>query len=225
MAERRTPSKIEERIREVFMARPQSRQSTDMSREELRSARLAEAMQRQIRPASDSSNELKARIQTLERDFQRTVEQLEEELRLKIAAMRRNLEAEIERETAEFERKGKSKGQSPPRPVRAYSTPRVRDSDEETKPKEPAKTALQKLKESKLKLAEYQTLLRTPSKSPSNATNWSAKGDSQPIKPQEESYRPPKRPIPQSEGKRRPDEMPLRPKSLYERILALQKKG
>lgn len=227
MAERRTPSRIEERIREVFMARPQSRQSSDLSREEVRTARLAEAMQRQIRPLPDSNNsELKARIQALERNFKRRVEELEEELRQKVAVMREDLEAEVARETADFERKGRKGGlQTTPRSVRAYSTPRVRDSEEEVKPKEQVKTALQKLRESKSKLEEYQTLLRTPSKSPSNAANWTTKGDSLPRKQQEDSLRIPKRPIPQSDTKRKPDEMPLRPKSLYERILALQKKG
>jgi len=224
MAERRTPTRIEERIREVFMARPQSRQSSDLSREEVRTARLAEAMQRQIRPVPDSnSSELKARILALEREFKRRVEELEEELRQKVAVLKEDLEAEIERETAEFDRRGRKGGT--PKAVRPYSTPRVRDSEEEAKPKEQGKTALQKLQESKLKLAEYQTLLRTPSKSPSNAANWTTKGDSLPRNKPEDISRPPKRPTPQSEGKRKPDEMPLRPKSLYERILALQKKG
>ena len=220
MAERRTPSRIEDRIREVFMTKPHVRPTNDLSKEEIRSARLAEAMQRQLRP----DTELKTRIQQLKREFERRVEQMEEDLRLKIATLKEELEAQIERETAEYERKGRTQTLSSSKPVRAFSTPRARDSEEEVKPKEPVKNALQKLQESKQKLAEYQSLLRTPAKSPQTTGNWTFISDSQPKTPHEDQQRPPKRPVPQSEGKRRADELPMRPKSLYERILALQKK-
>ena len=195
-------------------------------------------MQRQLSPpqadVSDGKDDLSAKIAAWQRDFDAQVRSLEDELKRKVTVLRTDLESKIARETADWNKRqsARQRQQSPANAKaqsRPYSTPRVRALDteeEETKPKEAVRTALQRLQESKVKLNEYQTLLRTPTRTP-QSTSFSLKSESMP-KQFDTSELSAKRPraVPLTDSKQRPraEDLPLRPKSLYERILALQKK-